>query len=149
MNNSIKYFYLFGLLSVSLITQAQVVAKDEAAIKQRVVRFFDGIAKLDEPVIRDEVTNDFQLLEDGLVWNADSLMVALRKVNSASFSRINSIDFISVTQRDDVAWVSYWNHADVSMGDRKFKLKWLESAILIKSDNRWRISVLHATKIRP
>jgi hypothetical protein len=134
MNRNINILLLIvGSISLAIRTPAQT-RNDEVAIKQRIIGFFDGVAKLDEGIIRSGLTKDFQLLEQGLVWNADSLIAVLKNVNKAAFVR-------------DVAWVSYWNYADIRLGDRKFKRKWLESAVLLEESGTWRIAFLHSTKM--
>ena len=129
----------------ALTTYAQ---SDDALIKKSITRFFDGLAVFDESIMRDEVTADFQLLEDGDVWTIDSLIVVLGKVNKADFSRTNRIDFVKVEQRDNVAWVSYFNYAQIKIGQKEFALKWLESAVLLKNKKRWKISLLHSTRLK-
>jgi hypothetical protein len=138
---------IIGLINISFVSKGQTT-HDEAAIKQSIVVFFDGLAKLDETMMRGELTKDFQLLEDGLVWNADSLVDILKKIDRTKFTRANRFDFINVQQRGEVAWVSYFNYADITSGERKFKLKWLESAVLVKEAHQWRISFMHSTDIR-
>jgi hypothetical protein len=147
MNRNINILLLIvGSISLAIRTPAQT-RNDEVAIKQRIIGFFDGVAKLDEGIIRSGLTKDFQLLEQGLVWNADSLIAVLKNVNKAAFVRTNRFEFINVQQRGDVAWVSYWNYADIRLGDRKFKRKWLESAVLLEESGTWRIAFLHSTKM--
>lgn len=138
------------LLSVTFILSLSEgdAQSDEVAIKQSITKLFDGLSFLDEAMIRGELTDDFQLLEDGLVWNADSLVGVLHKVDKATFSRVNRFEFLKVEQKGNVAWVSYFNYASVAVKDRKFDLKWLESAVLLKTRNRWRIAFLHSTRIK-
>ncbi|RAV98957.1 nuclear transport factor 2 family protein [Pseudochryseolinea flava] len=144
MNKTILLVFFFCVTATtSLYAQG-----DEAAIKQSIITMFDGMSKLDEQIVRGELTKDFQLLEDGEVWNADSLTSFFKTMDKAAFSRINKFDFIKIEKRDNVAWVSYFNEAQIAYRERKFTIKWLESAVLVKDNKRWRISFLHSTKLR-
>ena len=143
MNKPVLLIFLSFILCGSARAQS-----DEAAIKQSITKLFDGLSLLDEATIRGELTEDFQLLEDGLVWNTDSLVNALKDIDKTTFSRVNRFEFLNIEQKGNVAWVSYFNDADISVKDRKFKLKWLESAVLLKTRNRWKIAFLHSTKLR-
>ena len=138
------------LLSASFIINLStaVAQSDEIAIKQSITKLFDGLSLLDEAAIREELTDDFQLLEDGHVWNADSLVSVLQKVDKATFSRINRFEFLKVEQKGNFAWVSYFNYAGITVKDRNYNLKWLESAVLLKTRNRWRIAFLHSSRIK-
>jgi len=139
------------VVAIGLITcnaSTTYAQSEDAAIKKSITRFFDGLAVFDEATMRDEVTDDFQLLEDGDVWTIDSLIVVLGKVNKTNFSRTNRIEYVKVEQRDNVAWVSYYNYANIKSGQKEFALKWLESAVLLKIKKRWRISLLHSTRLK-
>lgn len=48
-----------------------------------------------------------------------------------------------------MAWVSYWNKATFTKGKLVETVVWLESAVLIRDDNEWKIQMLHSTRIRP
>jgi hypothetical protein len=144
MNKTILLF----CVALMMITTALHAQSEEDVIKAPIVKLFDGLSALDEKMIRAELTSDFQLLEDGMVWTADSLVSDFTKINKSEFSRINRFDFIKVTRRDNVAWVSYFNEADITVRDRKFKIRWLESAVLVREGKRWRISFLHSTRLR-
>ena len=52
-------------------------------------------------------------------------------------------------QKGDMAWVSYHNTADLSVQTKKMKVQWLESAVLIKEGQHWKIRLLHSTEIKP
>ena len=108
--------------------------------------FFDGLSQLSESKMKDYITTDFVLLENGAVWTIDTLFLKIRPLKNLNFKRVNSFSFISSQQKGDVAWVSYDNSAHYTMNDRQQTRKWLESAVLVKQAGKWKIQLLHSTK---
>ena len=136
---------------ISLLLSAEspfAQISEHEKVQKVIIDFFDALAALNDQGIRDVVENDFILLEDGEVWNTDTLINALTPVKSRKFSRINHLKFFSTEQQGDVAWVSYDNKADITVDDKPYKRHWLESAVLKRKNGRWKISLLHSTVIR-
>jgi ketosteroid isomerase-like protein len=49
----------------------------------------------------------------------------------------------------NAAWGSYYNEATIRVADGTVRnVQWLESAVLIKQGNDWKIKLLHSTRIR-
>jgi hypothetical protein len=65
-----------------------------------------------------------------------------------NIQRINKFEFITIEQKDNIAWVSYNNSADFRLGEKQQTKKWLESAVLVRTKGRWKIQMLHSTKIK-
>lgn len=145
-------FVLAFLLIVSSLTatlaQPTPPTKREE-LQAIVIKFFDALADLDAEKAKSFCTDDVSILESGQIWNFDSLAVRIttRKAKSADFKRINKLDFIDTKASFDVGWVSYVNQATITSGGKTTKVKWLETVILTKVKNDWRISVLHSTEL--
>ena len=122
--------------------------KDKDSIEASIARFFDGLSEFNYDKLRDYSTADFLLLEDGLVWNLDTLISKVNPRKNMNIVRVNKFQFIKTEQIGNMAWVSYHNTADFSLGDKKQTVKWLESAVLIKEKGRWRIKMMHSTKLK-
>jgi len=112
-----------------------------------VQRLFSAISAFDYTQMRAVATSDFQLLEVGEVWDIDSLISALRPVEN-QFNRRNYFAVIKVVTNGDIAWVSYWNKAVYESTETKTKT-WLESAVMIKTGNEWKLQMLHSTRVDP
>jgi ketosteroid isomerase-like protein len=63
--------------------------------------------------------------------------------------RVNTIDFIKVTVKGPVAWVSYHNMADIAKKGKQRQVRWLESAVLEKTKGEWKVALLHSTVLNP
>lgn len=133
-------------------------ATEEEAVKQVIEDAFNHIfSELNPDVIEDYFTPDFILLEDGKVWNNDSIRFFLReqvlphveklKEENHTLERINRFDFIKISFSGNGAWVAYRNTGifkiDGAMVD---EVHWLESAVLKKTDKGWRVQLLHSTE---
>jgi hypothetical protein len=143
--------YLFVALSLCinlLVSQAQQnPTPDQLAAQKPVIDFFEGLSVTDINKIRSTCTDDVKILETGLIWNFDSLALRLQKKRPADFKRINQLDFLETHIKKDVAWLYYWNQATITANSKTFVVKWLESAVLRKQKDGWKIQLLHSTEI--
>ncbi len=124
---------------------------DKTRIKNLIIESFDEIwSKLDAKNIDKYYTKDFLLLENGEVWNNDSIKnyldnAILRKPN---LKRMNSIEVIEIKIANKMAWIAYQNYATFSSDDKIIrKAHWLESATAILTKNGWKLEMLHSTRI--
>lgn len=107
---------------------------------------FSAMSEVNHVDMKNFVTTDFQLLEDGEDWDINDL---IKVVNPSDYFRRNYFNVIRTEITGDTAWVSYWNKATFTKGKLVEQVVWLESAILIKENNAWKIQMLHSTKIKP
>lgn len=92
------------------------------------------------------VTDDFQLLEAGEVWDIDILINAI-KPNGNAYKRRNYFSLIKVVSKEDIVWVSYWNKAKYTMENETSESSWLESVVLVRQKNTWKIQLMHSTRV--
>lgn len=136
------------LLAVS-ISQSVAAQKETVKIKSAVNGFFNGLSLLNADSIRNYVTSDFHLIEDGEIWNTDTLLnKVLHPTRNRNVKRANAFEYARIEQSGSIAWVSYHNTAVFSLGDKSRTVKWMESAVLIKVKGRWRIQMLHSTSLK-
>ena len=144
-----KYLLIvLGLFLVLIETQAQQnPTPDQLAAQKPVIDFFEGLSITDINKIRSTCTDDIKILETGLVWNFDSLALRLQKKRPADFKRINQLDFLETHIKRDVAWLYYWNKATITANNKNLVVKWLESVVLRKEKDGWKIQLLHSTEV--
>ena len=116
------------------------------SLEATITGFFDGLSELNETELKGHTTADFLLLENGAVWNMDTLLLKISPLKNMNVKRVNSFSFISSHQKGDVAWISYHNTANYTAGDKQQTRDWLESAVLVKQAGRWKIQLLHSTR---
>ena len=124
---------------------------DTTRIKNLVKDSFDELwSKLDSKHIDKYYTRDFLLLENGEVWNNDSIKNYLdnAKLRKPIPKRINRIEIIEIKIANNTAWVAYHNYATVYIDDKIVRnAHWLESATAILTENGWKLEMLHSTRI--
>ncbi len=141
-------------LFLLLITNsfAQVEKKtDKAEIANIIKASFDEIwSGLDSKKIQKFYTKDFLLLENGDIWNNDSVANYLNQARLKPMPvRKNSIEIIECKITGQTAWIAYNNAAIFSIDDRIIrKASWLESASLVLTPNGWKLNVLHSTRTK-
>lgn len=124
---------------------------DKTLIKNLVIESFDEIwSKLDPKNIDKYYTKDFLLLENGEVWNNDTIAKHLddAKLRKPNPKRINTIEIIEIKVANGMAWVAYHNYATISVEDKIIReVHWLESATAILTENGWKLEMMHSTRI--
>jgi hypothetical protein len=128
------------------------IETDKSRIKELIIKSFEEIwSELSSKNIDKYYTNDFLLLENGKVWNNDSIAnylnnAILRKPNPI---RRNTIEIIEIRVANGTAWVADQNYAIFSADNKIIrKAHWLESATAILTDNGWKLEMLHSTRIK-
>ncbi|MCM4159914.1 nuclear transport factor 2 family protein [Antarcticibacterium flavum] len=136
-------------LSIPLVAQT-AMREDEELVKKLIIDSFQDLlseAKIDK--IDTYYTRDFLLLEHGEVWTNDSInkyMNMMLKMEQMP-ERINTFDFIEVKIKGDMAWTAYHNKAEFKIDGRKVgEMNWLESASAIRTEDGWKLEMLHSTR---
>ncbi len=136
-------FWLGGVLFLSGIA----VAEDHPAF-QPVKELFAAMSKHDGKAMRETSTEDFQLLEHGEEWTMQKLVDAVQPKGDP-YDRKNFFQQIRARQEGDVAWLSYWNKAEIRRNSGLRTVVWLESAVIVKEGDRWKVQLLHSTRLEP
>ncbi len=142
------YCLLFLALGLNISAQSDL-DQDKDALKQIIIDCFDEIwSDLKTESIDKFHTEDFLLLENGMVWNNDSIgnYCEKAKMQAVLPLRENSFDFIEIKVEGDMAWIAYQNYAKFSVeGEDRGKAHWLESASAIRTKDGWKLQLLHST----
>lgn len=112
-------------------------------------RFFHAIATLDTGRLRYNVTTDYTLIEDGLVWNLDSLLESLDAMRRGGHTIEYAFEDLTLHAEPPTAWMTYRNRGVVSGPEGADTLIWIESAVFRRERGRWRMALLHSTRLRP
>ena len=122
-------------------------AEDHPAF-QPVKELFAAMSKHDGEAMQATATDDFQLLEHGEDWTMQRLIDAVQP-KGKPYERKNFFNQIRARQVGDVAWISYWNKAEILREGNLRTVVWLESAVVVKEDDRWKVQLLHSTRLEP
>ena len=130
-----------------LSTVSRATAADHPAF-QPVKELFAAMSKHDGKAMQQTATEDFQLLEHGEDWTMQRLIEAVQP-KGKPHERKNFFCQIQARQIGNVAWVSYWNKAEIRSESGMRTVVWLESAVVVKDVDRWKIQLLHSTRVEP
>lgn len=122
---------------------------EEAKVQQVIHTVFEAFSSGSTITIEQVVTADVKILEHGEVWTLDTVRVHFKKPRPADFKRINTLEFFQTEITDNMAFVSYYNTANVHVNNKDRVVKWLESAVLVKESEKWKVKMLHSTRIEP
>lgn len=138
---------IFSQINAQKIVSNKVINYAEVdSLYQPIIHFFDGLSSLRDDQFVAQTTKDFLLLEGGLIWNNDTLIKRIQPAKlDPSFSRINHFTFLQSQVQGNMAWVSYWNEAKFIRKGQSSTVKWLESVVLIREENKWKIKLMHST----
>ncbi len=137
----------FCLLFLLFTVNAGAQKKDVVAIKNTITQLFEQFSLRNAKDLQRYCTDDIQILENGEVWNLDTLATGISRIKDADYKRVNAFTFITITVDGNRGWTSYYNEARITKGGQQFYVKWLETAILKKRKGVWKIAVLHSTTI--
>ena len=147
-HNSIILMIFFTTISFGQVSNET----DKTRIKNLIIESFDKIwSELNSKNIDKYYTKDFLLLENGEVWNNDTIAhyldkALLRKPNP---KRVNTIEVIDIKITDKMAWIAYQNYATLSTDGKIIrKAHWLESATAILTADGWKLEMMHSTRVK-
>lgn len=113
---------------------------------QPVKELFAAMSQHDGAAMMQTATDDFQLLEHGEVWTMQKLIDAVQP-KGKPYERKNFFSQIHAREQGNVAWVSYWNKAEIQRDGAMRTVVWLESVVLVQKDDRWKIQLMHSTRL--
>jgi len=139
---------MLGLLIISLFTLTVWAGDDEEAVKQAVKNYYYlYFVKMDKNEYRSILTEDYLILENGELLDAEG-DIALMPEPDSSYERTDTFDFRYVKIEGDIAYTVYFLKAEIGdMANGTIHKEWLESTILRRSGDGWKIALLHSTRI--
>jgi ketosteroid isomerase-like protein len=138
---------LFTVTSSSLAQEK--FSESETEVQQIIRQMFDALSTRDSISLKNYCTPDIALFEHGQVWNLDSLIrKGIRENTASDFKRVNTFDFIDTSIEGNTAWATYNLRSDILRGGKEGTIYWLETVVLVKQNRRWKLKVLHSTRIK-
>ena len=139
-----------GILLGAACARSVSAADEAAAIKQFIKDYYSIFyTERDKQKYRSVLTRDYLLLEKGEILDVDGDL-ALMPVPGSDYKRTDTFDFRTVNVQDDMAYAVYVLKSEIMNKKNESQngvWQWLESAILRRSGKRWRMALLHSTKI--
>lgn len=128
-----------------------MATSDETEIQNLIQNSFDELfSNLEADKLDSFYTDDFLLFEQGEIWDKEIILSYFEKAsqNPNRSVRTNRFEFIQTKVEGNRGWVGYWNYATLSKdGHDVQEIKWLESATVVKTEDGWRLDMLHSTRV--
>lgn len=135
---------LLFTLPISMLITCCTGSGDQSDVEKTIVDTFEALSARDVDKMKDLCTKDVIILENGVVWNLDSITTNMMAMPEG-LERVNSFEFIRTDISGNTAWVAYRNQADVTLNEKKRRITWMESATLKNENGTWKLQLLHST----
>ncbi len=143
-----KIKLLLVSLLLSAITSAQTTNSEQATVQQTIQNLFTALSNRDSAGLRLHSTADVHFYEYGEVWTIDTLIKKVMFVKPADYKRTNSFDFVNTTIDGNTAWVTYYLQSEITRNGKQELVKWMETVVLVKQKEHWKIKLLHSSLIK-
>lgn len=135
---------LFFAIVASLSSSAQYKA-DSSAVIALLQYDYKTVGNFDTVQHRLNCTPDYQLVEEGEVWDINQEIEYIGKLAMLKQYRLNEFVIKSVKLNGPAAYAVYELTSTISMQGYTRRYTWLETAIFRKVGKRWKIALIHST----
>jgi len=150
-----KHYTLFiatALLLTSTISafasdQSTPSANDEVQVTEAVRTMFAALSAENIPKLRTVIAPDFYAFEAGGRITGDALIDLIKKAHAVGKTYIWTVTEPEVHIDGIMAWVTYINRGSIKDASETKEVSWLESAVLRKEKDNWRIQFFHSTRV--
>lgn len=140
---------IYLLLITTPIFAQESLSNDKKNVQQAMISLFKALSGLDSIELRNSSFPDVIFYEYGEAWPMDTLInKVFLSVAGKDFKRTDTLHFINTTINGNTAWTTYNLHSDIILNDKHVHIHWLETSILVKDKNRWKLKVLHSSLIK-
>lgn len=120
---------------------------DTAAVQQAIKDNYAAYGGFDEAKYRASLTEDYVLLEHGELIDREADIASMAKPGTG-FRRTDHFEFHSVTIERDLAYAVYVLRSEIYDDVKGARSReWLESAILRRVKDDWKMALLHSTRV--
>jgi hypothetical protein len=145
-------FFPFSCQSDKKPSPLTSISTDEIEVAKSLIQgsFDDLWAGLDSTKISIYHTNDFIILEQGQVWDNSMIKNYMRNQLKQTNRpiRTNKMEFIQIEKYGNSIQLAYYNYATFTKNDSIVgNARWLESALAVKSNDGWRLKMMHSTRL--
>lgn len=137
---------VFILLCASIV-KAQTIKNEQVAVQQTIKNMFAALSNIDTSSLKTFVTRNVRFYEYGEMWTIDTLIKKiLPSIGIPDFKRTNRFEFVNTSIHQKTAWATYYLQSIITRNGKEETVNWMETVVLLKEKNQWKISVLHSTR---
>jgi len=135
------------LIAIGSCLQVMPQATDSRQVQKALTQMLNGIANRDIAMIRHYSMPDCQILEDGHLYNLDSITKHMAQAKSRASTRVNHL-YIATTRVDgNTAWLAFTDIVNITVNGKTAVENYLESAYLTKVAHAWKVQMIHSTTV--
>ena len=138
---------LTATISASASDQSTPSSNDEVQVTEAVRTMFAALSSENIPKLRAVIAPDFYAFEAGGRITGDALIDLIKKAHEAGKTYVWTVNEPEVHIDGSVAWVTYINRGSIKDASETKEVSWLESAVLRKEKDNWRIQFFHSTRV--
>ena len=120
---------------------------DEVQVTEAVRSMFAALSAEDIPKLHAAIAPDFYAFEAGGRITGDALIDLMKKAHAAGKVYVWTVNEPEVHIDGSMAWVTYINRGSIKDASETKNVSWLESAVLRKEKDNWRIQFFHSTRV--
>jgi ketosteroid isomerase-like protein len=134
-------------LVAALYVGSSQAGDDAAEVQQAIKDNYAAYSGFDKQKYRATTTKDFILLENGELIDREGDVADMPEAG-IGFRRKDHFNFHSVKVEGDFAYAVYELNSEIYDDVKGTRSReWLESAILRRADGRWKMALLHSTRV--
>ncbi len=138
--------YLFLVLSIFLFKDIfSQERNDSTAIVELLKADYKTMVNHDINKHRGYCTDDYILIENGEIWNMEQEAADYKKKAHRVLDRKDYFDFKFIKILENTAYVVYNLKSDITENNKLTTKRWSESVIFRKTENGWKIALIHST----
>ena len=119
---------------------------DVAAIEATVHAFFDAAKREDAAALRRSTTAGFYSFDAGKRFDGPGLVDAIRQAHAGGVQLNWNIGAIDTHFGCGMAWSAWENRGSAGIPPNVAPARWLESAVLVREEGRWKIAFFHSAR---
>ena len=127
--------------------QSTASTNDEIQVTEAVRSMFAALSAENIPKLRAVIAPDFYAFEAGGRITGDALIDLIKKAHGAGKVYAWTVNEPEVHIDGSMAWVTYINRGSIKDASGTKNVSWLESAVLRKEKDSWRILFFHSTRV--
>ena len=135
------------LLSFAPTLRAQSLPADLAGVQRTIEQLYAAFSTQDEDRYRKLVTKDYLLIEQGGILDLKLDIATFASARAAKQTRTDSFKFRSIRIEGTSAVAIYTLNSEIRANGEVTHRTWVESVTLRRSDDGWKVSLLHSTRV--
>lgn len=139
--------FSLGLASVSRGAPASPPPTDQAQIISAMETMYVALTNDDDKLFHSVASPEFYAFDGGKRFEADSLLRLIKSVHAAGQVYVWRVTDPQVRTFGETALITYVNRGSVQDRSGTKPLEWLESAVLQKQQDAWRILFFQSTRV--